>query len=295
MRGLTVVLKGITVAVVVVAALGLVGCGGGGGGGGSVGTLQVAMTDSPGTYAKVVVTIQEIRAVPAGEGSADTGPGLPLIATLTPPVAVDVLSLQFAQQVLGSALVPAGSYEQIRLVLAPNVAGSDPVNYVTLPSDPTTKIPLTTPSGQESGLKIVGNFTVEAGKINAIVLDFNPDKAIVVTGGGKHLLKPTGIRVVQVPGGLTTFGSISGNVMPDTAWPSAVVSVIPQGSTTAVAAGSVSPDDGTFVAFVPAGTYYLVVTATGFATYDSSALGTPVFYTVAVGADTPAGTITLTP
>lgn len=264
------------------------GCGGSGPS--ASGTrLQVAITDQSGTYAQVVLAIKEIRVVPAGLADAETGDSLPLIAAFDPSKVVDVLTLAYQQEVLGEATVPAGDYEQVRLVLEANPASGDPVNYVTLPDAPETKIPLKTPSGQESGLKIVGKFTVTPGILNAIALDFNPEKSIVTAGNsGQHILKPTGIRTVQLDQVLPTYGALAGNLLPAEVWPDAIVSVVPQGSSNAIAAGSVNPDDGSFRAMVPPGTYSVKVTAPNYNPYDSG----PVFVVVQ-GADTAVGTITL--
>lgn len=272
----------------------LLGCGGGGDN--PTGTLRVAMTDASGPYADVVVAVKDVRVVPTGWASAPTGPRLPSIVAFSPSQIVAVLTLAFTQLVLGEAVVPAGSYAQVRLVLEPNPTTGDPVNYVTLDSDPLTKIPLDTPSGQQSGLKILGPFTVTAGEINAIALDFDPSRAIVQNGAsGHYTLKPTGIRIVQMANVLPTYGSLSGSVGPAAAWPTAVVSVYPLGSTVPIAAGSVDPLDGAFRAFVPAGDYTVRVSASGFAPFDSLALVPPVSYDVSLGADTAVGDIVLTP
>ncbi len=282
-------LLGLVSAVVLLAVLGLVGCGGGGSSGSTsdsanTAQLRVALTDATGTYASVVLAIKEIRVVPNGSGGLDTGPGLPLIASFSPAMSVDVLTLSFQQQLLGQAAVPTGTYEQVRLVLAPNPVTGDPVNYATLPGDPT-KLALTTPSGQESGLKVVGKFEVKPGIINAIALDFNPEKSIVSAGqSGKLLLKPTGIRTVQMSTVLPNYGSLSGAVLPADVWPSATVSIIPPGGGAAIAMGSVSPDDGTFRAFLPPGVGYTIrVTNPGFNPYDSALLSPPESYTVTQG------------
>lgn len=284
---------GAAVSLLVPALVILVGCGGGSGG---TGTLRVAITDAAGDYASVVVAIKEIRLVPAGQEDDETGPGLPVVVSFDPAVQYDVMTLAYAQEVLGEATVPAGAYNQLRLVLAPNPESGEPLNYITLKSDPMTKIPLYTPSGQESGLKIVGRFEVAPGVINAIALDFDPDKAIVQAGAsGRYNLKPTGIRVVQMDQVLPQYGSLSGNIAPEQAWPTGMVYVIPEGGSTAIASGSVNPEDGSFRAFVPAGSYALRVTASGYSPYDTRQLDPPVYYSVTVGADTPVGTITLSP
>lgn len=278
----------------IIGVLALAGCGGSHGvDNDNTALLRVALTDVPEDFASVLISIREIRVVPGKRDGEETDPGLPLIPSFVPPLTVNILDLQFRQQLLGEAYIPVGTYNQVRLVLDPNLPPAEPVNYVTYNDDPDTKVPLTTPSGQESGLKIVGRFEVNAGKINAIVLDFDPAKAIVEDDqSGQPLLKPTGIRIVQVEDILLTYGSISGVVMPEGAWQSAVVSVIPEGQVLPIAKGSVDPDSGSFRAAVPAGTYYILVTADGFELYSS--LQDPP-YEVTIGAEVEAGEIVLTP
>ncbi len=218
----------------------LPGCGGGGGvnsvvvsSGATTGTLQVGITDSPAfpELLSVHLTIDKVVAVPAGkEGLADNDPGLPVIVTFPAGQPVDILDLHFVPQILGSTAIPAGSYSQIRLILAPNQPTLS--NYVILASDPNQRIPLTTPSAQQTGLKVVGTFTVTSGAFNTIVLDFNPNDAIVIAGkSGKIILKPTGIRISQVFNSLNNAGGVSGTIRSPLfePWSSAVVSVFPRG------------------------------------------------------------------
>ena len=275
----------------------LSGCGGGGGGA-DTGTLKVGLTDKQSDlFANVFVTIKEVRVVPAGlEDAADNDSRLPVIVTYDTPHSVDILTLHFQQEILGSITLSAGTYNQVRLILAPNPngQGSVPVNYLTLKTAPTVKIPLTTPSAQQSGLKVLGHFEVKPGIINAILLDFDPNTAIVARGNGDYNLKPTGIRIVQPTSTLTSFGSLTGTVVSTVRdWSSATVSVVPQGSTGAVASGAIFSNFssnrwvGPFSAFVPGGTYRLHVLANGFAPYSS-----PV-KTVSAESDTPLGEIFL--
>ncbi len=276
------------------------GCGGGNGESAPTGTLQVGLTDDQSDlFQNVVVTIKEVRVVPAGlDNAADNDPRLPVIKTFSTPYTVDILSLKFLQQILGTAVIPAGSYNQVRLILEPNPPGNgtDPVNYLVLKSAPSTKIPLTTPSGQQSGLKILGKFEVKPNVINAILIDFDPNTAIVDRGNGDYNLKPTGIRIVQLAGQLSSFGSLSGTVVTTFKdFSSATVSVVPQGSSTAIAAGTVFSNfssnrwEGPFTSFVPGGSYRVHVQAKGFALYS-----TPV-QTVTAGSNTPVGNLSLMP
>ena len=105
-------------------------------------------------------------------------------------------------------------------------------------------------------LLVRGKLEKVEGVVNVIALDFDPSRAIVQAGGtGNYNLKPTGIRIVQLDRVLATYGSLSGSVLPAAAQDDAIVSVIPEGQTAPVAAGSVNPEDGSFRAMVPAGTY----------------------------------------
>jgi hypothetical protein len=285
------------IAIVVGFAL-LVGCSGGGGGtaggggGGTTGTLRVAITDQGG-YDAVVLAIKEIRAVPAGQEGAAEG-GLPVVATFDPPEVIDIMQLAYRQRMLGENDLAPGDYTQLRLVLAPNVNGQDPVNYVILPGE-TEKLPLNTPSGQQSGLKINADFTIQTEMTTTLVLDFDPMKAIVHTGQGsnKYNLKPTGIRCTETIM-VSIYGALAGTISPAEAWPTAAVEAVRQGETTAVATTNVNPDDGSFRIPLTAGSYFIRVTADGYDPLDTSLLTTPLFYTVVGGQDTAVGDLALT-
>lgn len=261
----------------------LTGCGGGGSGSGVTAgssTLRVAITDrNSDDFASLVISIREVRVVPAGsEGQATGFQGLPVITTT--PLSLDILSLgvgkSILQKVLGEAAIPPGSYSQVRLVLASNPPSGDPVNYITLKSAPEEKIALKTPSGQESGLKVVGRFDVKAGTANAILLDFDPNTAVVARGNGDYNLKPTGIRIVQLAdAAYADFGSAVGDIVAFSRWSSAILSVVPQGGEPPVASGTVfgaytsGAWRGSYSAFVPGGSYRLFIRASGFSVYSS--------------------------
>ena len=258
----------------------LAGCGSGGGG--ATGTLQVAITDKMSDdCASVVVTVKEIRAVPAGhEGDKDDSPGLPLIVRFNTPQVIDVMKLQFQAELLGQAVIPAGTYTQLRLILAENPAnGKDPVNYLTLNSDtqvPKTHIAIKTPSGQQSGLKVLGRFTVEENKITAMMIDFDPNTAIVDRGNGDYNLKPTGIRLVKMDSMmLANYGSLIGSVVAPAPWNGEAFLEVKRGQTTVASGGvfahytSGSYQPAAFSAFVPSGSYKAFLSATGFQTYSS--------------------------
>jgi len=286
----------------------LAGCGGGSGGNTAAkGTLKLSITDKQSDdFDKVIIAIREIRVVPVGqEGARDDDPGLPVLARFTNPKVIDVMKLQFVQEALGEIILPAGSYSQIRLILEPNPSGQQaPANYLTLISAPATKIPLTTPSGQPSGLKVLGPIEIKPDAINAVMIDFDPNTAIVPRGNnGGYNLKPTGIRMVQTATSLSDFGSINGNVnSPFKMWSSATVSIKRRGTVNdsdPVAAGRIFSNytsgswQAPFAAFVPASngavTYKAFIAANGFRLYSSQTA------TVVQGQATDIGEITITP
>ena len=274
----------------------LAGCGSSGGSG--TGTLKVAITDKMSDdCASVVVTVKEIRAVPAGrENAPDDSHGLPLIVRFDTPQQIDVMQLQFQAQLLGQAVIPAGSYTQLRLILDENKNPNNPVNYLTLKTAPGTQVAIKTPSGQQSGLKLLGNFTIEENRITALMIDFDPNTAIVSRGNGDYNLKPTGIRLVKMDSMmLNNYGTLIGTVGAPAPWNGeAFLAVRKNGMTVASGAvfshytsGAYQP--AAFSAFVPAGSYKAFLSASGFQTYSS--LLTPV----TAGQPTDLGAITLNP
>jgi hypothetical protein len=278
-------------------------CGGGGGSDSSssasvsTGTLQVALTDAVDPRLKeVVISIREIRAVPNGR-DAEKDRGLPLIKTFDPSLVVNVLDLAYQQELLGEALVPAGTYNQIRLILDENADPAAPVNYVTFKDNTQVGLDaeefnLKTPSGQTSGLKVLGKFTVLPGEITAIALDFDPAKAIHETKPDQWMLKPTGIRIVAMQDMLPQYGAIAGQVLAvgDVPVTGAVVSIVPVDSEAAIASGVVVPEDATFRALLPAGTYIVHIDAEGYQPVSSD----PESFAVKIGEETEAGVFYLT-
>ena len=93
---------------------------------------------------------------------------------------------------LGEFELPAGNYTQIRFMLDIREQGSSNNTgcYVKLIDETTA--PLFCPSGNQTGYKAVGNFTVpENGKVE-VTADWDVRKGVVEAGhSGKYILKPT--------------------------------------------------------------------------------------------------------
>lgn len=262
------------------------------------GTLKIALSDKPSnSFQQLVISIKEVRVVPAGlEALPDDDPSLPVVASYATPLQVDVLTLKFLLQSLGQVTINAGSYTQVRLILADNAAGADPVNYLVLAADTSgTRIPIKTPSGQTSGLKLDCLFNVTPDNQIELVVDFDPNTAIVATGSGKYMFKPAGIRVVEVRNLPPAFGYISGTLSSGTPWYNATVNVVPTSGGTSVATSNVfasysgSSWQSAFSSYVPDGTYRVHVNSPGFIPYSSA------LTTVASGKENALGTINLVP
>jgi len=263
-------------------ALALAGCGGGGGdsaapagsnGGvgpsGSTGTLQVSLTDAPACgYEAVHVTVVGVR-VHKSDAAGDGDAGwvdLPLPAPYTTAgLRINLLDLtNGVLQGLGEVVLPAGRYTQMRLILAGNPGNSAPFANSVVPVGGVETV-LSTPSAQQSGLKIKIDAEVPAGQVAHVVIDFDACKSVVKRGnsGKGYNLKPVlsatlllsdiaGMRVVGWVSPLLSKGDTQVSVQFDGV---PVKATVPD------------PLSGSFVLFpVPVGEYDLVVTAPGHAT-----------------------------
>ncbi len=169
----------------------LAACGGGGGGGTAAapeGTVRLALTDAPSCgYDHVYVTVERVR-MHKSDGAGDSEGGWEEIVLATPK-RLDLLELTNGSlEELGQTDVPAGTYSQIRLVLAAN-SGANPLANSVHPTG-GTEVALKTPSAQQSGLKLKAKFDVEANGLADLVLDFDACRSIVTTGAGGYNLKP---------------------------------------------------------------------------------------------------------
>jgi hypothetical protein len=242
-----------------VAAAALVACGGGGGGTASTApdaSLRMAMTDAPSCgYDHVWVTVTKVG-VNMSASAQDSDSGWTDI-TLASPKRIDLLGLtNGVLEELGQTPLKSGSYNQIRLVLAAN-DGTTPIQNAVQPTG-GAETALTTPSGQQSGLKLQAHFDVAAGQTADLVLDFDACRSVVTAGSGKYLLKPV---ISVVPRSGTAITGYVGTTMP---LASTTVSAQVDGAT--VRSTAPDPTTGAFsIPFLAAGTYNVVVTSDGHA------------------------------
>ena len=182
-----------------------------------IGTVNVSMSDPPscmppnGQFTHVYVTVRSVQAHISASATDDSTGWQELAPQLAgAPMQIDLFSKPQTTCILaqlGSASLPAGSYQQIRLLLVSNTpAASDSVpgtnacagngfNCVVLENSTVHELQLS--SQANTGLKIPpgqivgGPLQVTAGQSVDLNIDFNACASIVQEGNGKFRLKPT--------------------------------------------------------------------------------------------------------
>jgi hypothetical protein len=196
----------------------LFGCGGGGGGGSSssgTGTLSMSLTDSStSTYKAIYVTIDEVQ-VNRNDSASNGNAGWTTVAT--PGKTYNLLTLvNGLTAVLGDKELESGTYHQIRLIIGRTPESGNNMlgvphpyaNYVILNDGKDTTAELKTPSGWNTGIKLVHNFQVLDNATVELVLDFDACRSVVETGNGSYLLKPT-IKVIGTADKSNVYGTVS--------------------------------------------------------------------------------------
>ena len=195
--------------------------------------LQVRLTDAPDPNVKEVwVDIREVRVI------VDDNE---LTLNNAHPGVYNLLDLTNGRDtILADAEIPAGRISQIRLLLGDN-------NYIITKNN--ERINLTTPSAQQSGLKVQIQQDVTGGILYRLVLDFDAAKSIVKAGNsGKYILKP----VLRVLSFVSSGGSVKGVVAPD----SIVTSIYAINGPDTVASTFTQIGNGHYIIKdLPAGTY----------------------------------------
>lgn len=167
------------------------------------GTLEVLLHDAPANYEAVNVFIERVEV-----NNGQTEGGWETIST--PEQSYNLLELvNGATEVLGSAELEAGTYEQIRLILSSNG------HSVVVDG---TEHDLFVPSGEQTGIKLNVNAEIEPDITYTLLLDFDAARSVVERGnensGIEYLLQP----VISASNEAVT-GNVSGAVEPVDAQP----------------------------------------------------------------------------
>ena len=196
----------------------IVGCGGGGGSSATAtsattGTLALKLTDAPGDFQAVYVTIKEVQvhmSTSDEEESENHTTGNDNVAddqessdsngwetVVTPNTTYDLLELQNGvEAVLGEENLTVGHYTQMRLILADTPDDSNNTfneshpfaNYVIVDGDYHKLI---IPSSMQTGIKLIKGFDIEEDTTTTLILDFDAEKSIHVTGNSQWMMNPT--------------------------------------------------------------------------------------------------------
>ncbi|MDO8644078.1 MAG: DUF4382 domain-containing protein, partial [bacterium] len=180
------------------------------------GQIRVTMHDAPIEDKKVshvYITIREVQI-----GSEEKG----WIVLNSTPQEYDLLTLvNDVTAALGGATIAAGTYDQIRLILSEE-------NRVIAEG---IEQKLKTPSGQQTGIKLDGPFTVGSGEIVSVELDFDAQESIHWNSGQGFMLKPV-IKILSVVSADGLFGArqISADTGGVVALPDGAMIQIPPGA-----------------------------------------------------------------
>jgi hypothetical protein len=205
----------IVAAVAIIAGLGLlIACGGGNASTSGTANVITVLSDPTtcgppnGIYSHVYITVTDVKIHQSATAAANDAGWVDLTPGISPQT-IDLLGNPnnqcfLAQLSNGSVALQAGSYQQIRIMLAGtgnnNACGSAGPNCVVLAADPTHPQALQLSSQDQTGIKIPsgqiagGQFTVAAGQSKDLDVHFDACASIVMQGstssGTQYRLKP---------------------------------------------------------------------------------------------------------
>ena len=132
----------------------------------------VRMTDAPGPYNAVYIDLQgmEVTGIDGKVVVMNVHTGIYNLLNFSN--GIDTL--------IASGSLQVAIVQQIRLILGPN-------NSVVVDS---VSYPLSTPSADQSGLKLQVHQKLQSGVPNNVLIDFDANNSIVYEGNGNYKLKP---------------------------------------------------------------------------------------------------------
>jgi hypothetical protein len=160
------------------------------------GQLQVLIHDSPFKMSGKTVNALNISVVKMEIIRSSDGAHITLLDT---PKTMDILQITANNPVILSTVsLRPGLYDQLRLILSNN-------NTIVIDNE---TFPITIPSGQQSGVKIVGPFNIPSGKLFKLILDFVAEDSVIYNKGQGYKLKP----VIEISDVKDVIGIFRGTV-----------------------------------------------------------------------------------
>jgi hypothetical protein len=194
----------------------------------------VRMTDAPGPYQKVNIDLIGVEV---------TGDGGETVMLNVKKGIYNLLDFTNGESTLiATDTLQISKVSQIRLILGTN-------NSVVVDN---VRYPLSTPSAEQSGLKLQVHQTLEQGIFYSVLLDFDANKSVVNTGNGTYKLKPV-VRTIEA----AISGNIKGKITPVGSL--AVVSAVDI-LTSLSYSTNVSATGEFLVMGLPSGTYNVTIT-----------------------------------
>lgn len=143
--------------------------------------LEVFLIDTPADFQEVWVEVLAVEILPGGENEGNTNDWFSM------PYLADDKEINLLELTGGNSLrlveieLPAGEITQLRLILGDN-------NYLVKDDQ---QLPLSTPSAQQSGLKVSVDKTLTLGASHDLTIDFDVSKSMVQAGAScQYILKP---------------------------------------------------------------------------------------------------------
>ncbi len=146
------------------------------------GTLEIRVTSGPPeSVNSIMVTLRNIE-VNASEDAVETG----WLTVVAEPQEFDLVALQDVEEVLGSAMIEAGRYQQIRFEIVQTVLDiRGNIRDAAVPSEK---------------LRLVGRFDVAAGATMVLTLHFDAGKSVVFQPGIGPKLSPVATLLIRSEG-----------------------------------------------------------------------------------------------
>jgi hypothetical protein len=147
------------------------------------GTLVIKLTDAPSdlNITEALITMSSLQVHYAGVGEENDSFG-EWITIVNESQTFDLITLQNASTLFGSAVLQAGIYTQIRLNVDQALVTIDGIQY-------DLKIP-------SKKIKLIKPFQVLENDTLTLILDFDIQKSIHQSVSDKYILRPT-IKVIQ--------------------------------------------------------------------------------------------------